>query len=237
MDRNAVCGPESIEIGICPLCESERIRQLVVVDSKIYWRCDVCHLTFLSSDAYLSPADELARYLLHENSPEDCRYRDFLSRLTNYLIPKLKPGAKGLDFGSGPGPTLSVMLEEVGFAMDIYDPYFAPDAAPLGRTYDFITCTETVEHFRHPAEEFHRFDQMLRHSGWLGIMTEMLESDEGFANWWYHTEPTHVCFYKQETMAWIAARYDWKVEFPRKNVTLFYKPKKLSDQSPLGEIK
>ena len=237
MDRNAVCGPESIEIGICPLCGSEPIRQLVVVDSKTYWCCDVCHLTFLSSDAYLSPADELARYLLHENSPEDCRYRDFLSRLTNHLIPRLQPGAEGLDFGSGPGPTLSVMLEEVGFAMDIYDPYFAPDAAPLGRTYDFITCTETVEHFRHPAEEFHRFDQMLRHGGWLGIMTEMLESDEDFANWWYHTEPTHVCFYKQETMAWIAARYDWKVEFPRKNVTLFYKSKKLSDQSPLGEIK
>ena len=229
MDKNAVCELKSIEIDICPLCESEPIRQLVVVDCKTYWRCDVCHLTFLSSDAYLPPADELARYLLHENSPEDSRYREFLSRLTNHLIPKLQPGATGLDFGSGPGPTLSVMLEEVGFAMDIYDPYFAPDTAPLGRTYDFITCTETVEHFRHPAKEFHRFDQMLRHGGWLGIMTEMLEADENFPNWWYHTEPTHICFYKQETMVWIAARYDWKVEFPRKNVTLFYKPEKLSE--------
>ena len=227
MDRNAVCEFASTDIDICPLCGSEPIRQLVAIDSKTYWRCDVCHLTFLSSDFYLSPADELARYLLHENSPEDSRYREFLSRLTNHLIPKLPVGAKGLDFGSGPGPTLSVMLEEGGFPMDIYDPYFASDTAPLGRTYDFITCTETVEHFHHPAKEFQRFDHMLRHGGWLGIMTEMLESDEDFPNWWYHTEPTHVCFYKQETMAWIAARYDWRVEFPQKNVTLFYKPKKL----------
>lgn len=229
MDQNAVGELESIDVGTCPLCFSKPIRQFAIIDSNTYWRCDVCHLTFLSSESYLSPEDELARYLLHENSPEDCRYREFLSRLTDHLIPKLQPGAKGLDFGSGPGPTLSVMLEEAGFFMDIYDPYFAADTAPLEREYDFITCTETVEHFHRPATEFHRFDQMLRYGGWLGIMTEMLESDDVFANWWYHREPTHVCFYKQKTMAWIATRYSWRVEHPRKNVTLFYKPEKPFD--------
>lgn len=229
MDHNAVCEPELVSLGHCPLCYSEQIRTFAVVDSRTYWRCDACHLTFLSAESYLSPDDELARYLLHENSPEDCRYRQFLSRLTDHLIPKLQPGARGLDFGSGPGPTLSVMLEEVGFCMDLYDPYFAPDTAPLEHTYDFITCTETVEHFYQPAKEFHLFDRLLRNGGLLGIMTEMLESDENFANWWYHREPTHVCFYKQETMAWIATRYGWKVEHPRKNVTLFYKPEKPLD--------
>ena len=124
MDKNAAREPEPVDLGNCPLCRSEPIRQLAVVDSKAYWRCDVCHLTFLSSESYLSPEDELARYLLHENSPEDCRYRQFLSRLTDHLIPKLPQGAKGLDFGSGPGPTLSVMLAEAGFFMDLYDPYF-----------------------------------------------------------------------------------------------------------------
>ena len=226
MDKSAACELDSVDVRNCPLCCSEPIREFAVVDSKIYWRCDVCHLTFLSSESYLSPDDELARYLLHENSPEDCRYRQFLSRLTDYLIPKLQPGAKGLDFGSGPGPTLSVMLEEAGFPMAIYDPYFAPDTRPLEQTYDFIACTETVEHFYQPTVEFDRFDRLLRRDGWLGIMTEMLASDEDFANWWYHREPTHVCFYKQETMTWIANQYDWRVEYPRKNVTLFYKPEK-----------
>ena len=231
MDKNAACEVEPLNPGTCPLCHSEPIRQFAAVDSKIYWRCDVCHLTFLSSESYLSPEDELARYLLHENSPEDYRYREFLSRLTDHLTPKLQPGAKGLDFGSGPGPTLSGMLAEAGFPMDLYDPYFAQDTAPLERTYDFITCTETVEHFYQPAKEFHQFDQMLRCGGWLGVMTEMLESDENFSNWWYHSEPTHVCFYKRETMAWIAAQYGWKVEYPRKNVTLFNKPEKSLDYS------
>ena len=224
MAKSGACKPAAVDVGICPLCHYEPIRQFAIVDSKIYWRCDVCHLTFLSSDSYLSPEDELARYLLHENSPEDCRYREFLSRLTDYLIPKLQPGTQGLDFGSGPGPTLSVMLEEKGFSMELYDPFFAPNTAPLERTYDFITCTETVEHFYQPAREFHMFDRLLRCDGWLGIMTETLEADDDFAKWWYHREPTHVCFYKQETMEWIATQYNWRVEFPRKNVTLFYKP-------------
>ena len=226
MDKSAACELDSADVRACPLCHSDLVRQLAVVDSKTFWRCGVCHLTFLSSESYLSPDDELARYLLHENSPEDCRYRQFLSRLTDHLIPKLQPGAKGLDFGSGPGPTLSVMLEEAGFPMAIYDPYFAPDTAPLEREYDFITCTETVEHFYQPTKEFQCFDRMLRRNGWLGIMTEILDSDTDFANWWYHREPTHVCFYKYETMAWIANQYDWRVEYPRKNVTLFYKPEK-----------
>ena len=216
MDRNAASELESVNAESCPLCRYEPIREFSVVDSKTYWRCDVCHLTFLSSESYLSPEDELARYLLHENSPEDQRYREFLSRLTDHLIPKLPPGAEGLDFGSGPGPTLSVMLQEKGFSMDLYDPFFAPNTAPLERTYDFITCTETVEHFYQPAKEFHRFDRLLRHGGWLGIMTEILESDDDFANWWYHREPTHVCFYKQETMAWIATQYGWRVRISTK---------------------
>ena len=112
MGKNAACELESVNAGSCPLCRSEPIREFSVVDCKTYWRCDVCHLTFLSSESYLSSEDELARYLLHENSPEDQHYREFLSRLTDHLIPKLKRGAHGLDFGSGPGPTLSVMLQE-----------------------------------------------------------------------------------------------------------------------------
>ena len=229
MDKDTACKLESVALAVCPLCESELIRQLAVIDSKTYWRCNICYLTFLSPEFYLPPEDELSRYLLHENSPEDYHYRRFLSRLTDHLIPKLQPGAHGLDFGSGPGPTLSIMLEEAGFPMDIYDPYFAQDTLPLEHTYDFITCTETVEHFYRPKQEFHRFNQLLRHNGWLGIMTEMLASDEHFVDWWYHREPTHVCFYKRETMAWIATQYNWRTEYPRKNVTLFYKPEKSFD--------
>jgi hypothetical protein len=211
---------------MCPLCHSQSIHHLATIDAKPYWQCDICDLAFLSPEHHLSPDAELAQYLLHENSPDDPRYRAFLSRLTDYLVPNLSLGAEGLDYGAGPGPTLSVMLEEQGFHMNIYDPYFAPNTDVLNRTYHFIVSTETFEHFYYPAKEFLRFNQLLRYGGWLGVMTEMLESEADFADWWYHREPTHVCFYKRETMAWIARRYAWEVAFPRKNVTLFHKPER-----------
>jgi hypothetical protein len=143
--------------------------------------------------------------------------------MADFLVPKLLPGWKGLDYGSGPGPTLSVMLEEKGFQMKIYDPYFAPQTDVFNRTYDFITCTETVEHFSQPGREFKRFDQLLRKGGWLGIQTEFLNSDPQFPSWWYRLDPTHICFWKRETMDWVSRRFGWKVEFPRESVALFQK--------------
>jgi len=52
-----------------------------------------------------------------KNSPDDPRYRAFLSRLFIPLNERIAPESCGLDFGSGPGPTLSVMFEEQGHTM------------------------------------------------------------------------------------------------------------------------
>ena len=54
-----------------------------------------------------------------------------------------------------PVPALAAMLTEAGHRMALYDPFFAPDPAPLA-VYDFVTCTEAAEHFHHPAAEFAR---------------------------------------------------------------------------------
>jgi len=170
-----------------------------------------------------TPAEERARYDTHENDPADVRYRAFLSRLATPLMERLSPGAVGLDYGSGPGPTLSVMLTEAGFPTSDYDPFFAPDTGVLQRTYDFITCTETAEHFFRPAREFQTFDRLLRAGGWLGVMTEGPAPDVALADWHYARDPTHVCFYSRRTMEWIGGEHGWTPEFPHRNVTLFHK--------------
>jgi len=126
----------------------------------------------------------------------------------------------GLDYGSGPGPALPQMLTNAGFSMTHYDPLFTPDASVLKRTYDFITCTETVEHFHHPGEEFQRLNRLLRPGGWLGVMTGILTDDAGFPGWWYIRDFTHVCFYKESTLRWIARRFGWQLQVPRENVIL-----------------
>ncbi|MEX0601220.1 MAG: class I SAM-dependent methyltransferase, partial [Rhodothermales bacterium] len=132
----------------------------------------------------------------------------------------LPAGAAGLDYGSGPGPTLSVMLEERGHPMAIYDPFFAPDERVFDRSYDFITCSETVEHFFRPREEFERLYGLLRPGGWLGVMTRFV-TDRDFETWWYVRDATHVCFYRTETMYWIEEQFDWTLHLPAPDVALF----------------
>lgn len=207
----------------CPLCHSKEVHSFARAHRRDYFECASCRLVHLAPHQRLDPAAEREHYGTHENDPADPGYRAFLSRVAAPLKERLSAGAVGLDYGSGPGPTLSVMLGEEGFRVECYDPFFAPDPAVLRRSYDFITCTETAEHFYRPAEEFARLHGLLVPGGWLALMTEMLAEEQSFEQWRYARDPTHVCFYRRHTMEWIAANYDWSAEFPRTSVVLFQK--------------
>lgn len=210
----------------CPLCRSADVAPFAELRASRYFRCGACRLGFLDPAQRPSPEAERAHYGTHENDPDDPGYRAFLGRLADPLAARLAPGAEGLDYGSGPGPTLSRMMEERGFRVRIYDPFFAPDANALRGTYDFVACTETAEHFHHPAAEFARLDGLLRPGGWLGVMTELLDDARDFATWRYARDPTHVCFYHADTLRWIAGAHGWRMEQPARNVVLFRKPPK-----------
>lgn len=208
----------------CPLCAAPRPSAFAVVRGRRYLRCGRCLLTFLHPAQRPSREAERAEYALHENDPADPGYRRFLARLTDPLAERLKAGSEGLDYGCGPGPAIAPMLGARGFPVRNYDPAFRPDAAALARRYDFITCTEVVEHFHRPAAEFARLDGLLRPGGWLGVMTALLADDAGFADWWYIREISHVTFYRRETMAWIADRFGWAADHAAADVVLFRKP-------------
>jgi len=207
----------------CPLCRSDGVHPFASAHGRRYFDCQTCRLVFLAPEQRLDPGAERARYETHRNDPADEGYRAFLSRLAAPLAERLPPGAEGLDYGSGPGPTLSLMLEEQGFHVEIYDPFFCPNPAALERSYDFVTCTETVEHFFRPREEFERLGRLLRPGGWLGVMTEVLLNDAAFERWYYVRDETHVCFYRPATLEWLAAHFGWGVNFPHRNVALFHK--------------
>lgn len=205
----------------CPLCEGTEVALFAEREGRSYHRCATCALTFMDPAHRLSEAEELARYETHDNRPDDPGYRSFLERLAIPLQARLPAGARGLDYGSGPGPTLSILMEEAGFPSRCWDPFFAPDPAPLSDVYDFVTCTETVEHFYHPGAEFRRLASILRPGGWLGVMTGILHSDLEFANWWYVRDPSHVAFYAPETLEWIAWARQWEMEIVAPTVVLF----------------
>ena len=198
-------------------------RPFLRADGRDYLRCGACALTFVPAPQHADPARERARYEEHNNISSDPGYRGFLDRLLLPLCAALKPGSEGLDYGCGPGPAASVMLRERGFPTLDYDPYFFPEQALLSRRYDFLVCTEVLEHLRRPAEELARLDALLKPGGLLGVMTGVLEDDAAFAGWWYRKDFTHISFYRPETLAWIAERFGWTPSRPSRDVAIFRK--------------
>jgi len=208
---------------ICPLCENTQIQPFWRDQRRSYLRCDQCLLVFVPTGDHLSSAAEKAEYDLHRNDPEDSGYRRFLSRLFEPLRDRLPVGAKGLDFGSGPGPALALMLAEAGYDMAIYDPFYAPQRAVLQNRYDFISCSEVVEHFHFPGREFQLLWQLLAVRGWLGIMTKLVIDQQAFARWHYKNDPTHVAFFSRETFAFLACKLNARLEFIEPDVILLQK--------------
>ena len=213
----------------CPLCGTAGAAPLGVLAGRAYAVCTRCGLAFMLRAHLPSREAELEVYTLHENDVQDPRYRAFLDRLALPLLERLAAGARGLDYGAGPGPALVAMLRERGHEMALFDPFFAPDRRVLGERYDFVTCTETAEHFHDPAAEFTLLAGLLAPGGWLGVMTQVIPHDRQFLDWHYVRDPTHVCFYADRTFEWIAAHLGWRLERPAPSVALFNRPVGLTE--------
>ena len=93
----------------------------------------------------------------------------------------------------------------------------------FSKAYEFIVCTEAVEHFFEPAKEFKNIDRMLIKGGCFGLMTTFLDDEKGFGQWYYRKDPTHVAFYRPKTFEVIASIMNWTYEIPEKDVVIFKK--------------
>ena len=202
----------------CPLCANPTTHHFHADGRRDYFRCSVCDLVAVPPEQRLGPQAEKAVYDQHDNRPDDPGYRRFLGRLFDPLSDRLSPGAEGLDFGAGPGPTLSLMFEEAGFATRIHDPYYHPAPENLKRYYDFITATEVVEHLFAPGPVLFALARQLRPGGWLGLMTK--RTPEDFARWHYIRDPTHVVFFSETSFRWLGETLGMSVDFPAADVVL-----------------
>ena len=215
---------EEKKVKSCPVCLSLQPKPFIKIQSLQYWTCPICEVKFLSPNHWLSRKDEYEFYLTHENDADNLGYRKFVSKLLEPLLEKLSKKTAGLDYGCGPSSALAKMFIEHGFKITLYDPFFYPAKNALNFKYDFITCSEVVEHFHHPAKEFNKLNSLLKPGGWLGIMTSFQTDDSHFENWGYRRDPTHVVFYRIKTFMVVAEQMGWSCEIPCKNIVLMNKP-------------
>jgi 2-polyprenyl-3-methyl-5-hydroxy-6-metoxy-1,4-benzoquinol methylase len=173
----------------------------------VYFDCDRCRALLRDRKCYVTPEEEKRQYLLHNNDVHDPRYQQFVKPVTEYILRHYLPAHRGLDFGCGTGPVISKVVQDQGYAIAQYDPFFAPDEGPLGHTYDYIVLCEVVEHFHHPDREFRRLKALLRPGGCLLIMTLLYEDSIPFVRWQYRMDDTHVFISRRETIEYVCEQY------------------------------
>lgn len=208
----------------CPLCHHAELDIFHQDKHRDYLQCGCCQLVFVPQPFHLSPEQEKTVYDQHQNNPEDMGYQGFLSRCVDPLLAKVTPEQEGLDFGCGPGPTISHMCEKVGIKVSNYDLYYFNSPELLERQYDFITMTEVIEHVYQADELLSTLSGLLKQSGILAVMTKRVQDKQAFAGWHYKNDMTHILFYSVTTFEWIAKHFNWRLEVIGKDVVFFHLP-------------
>jgi hypothetical protein len=160
---------------------------------------------------HLTPAEEVSRYKMHRNTLSNKGYVGmFLEKIS--AVHQHCPGVKSvLDYGCGPSPVLAELLKRDGFSCEVYDPFFFP-ASPDGY-YDLIISTEVFEHLRDLRGELQRICKLLKPGGYLAVMTSLHDKVSDFENWWYASDPTHICFFGASTFDWLAREFGFDIIF------------------------
>lgn len=185
---------------ICPLCKHNG--RPFYGDK--FFMCSNCSGVYKSRKDYLGARSEIKRYKEHNNDVNDIRYQNFVSPITAYVLTNFKPDHCGLDFGSGTAPVISKVLQDNGYTIDQFDPFFSNKPELLNKTYDYIVCCETMEHFHKPDVEFELLHKMLNPDGALICMTHLYDKTIDFKNWYYKNDPTHVFIYHHKAIEFIA---------------------------------
>ncbi len=177
-------------------------------------RCPTCEFIFVPPTQHLSLSEQKEFYNHHQNSPEQFGYVQHLKSLTGPLLPFLKQTDRGLDYGSGPGPTLHTIFAKENITVQNYDPLYATHPHLLECQYDFVVSTEVVEHFTTPQTDWLRLHNLIKPNGILGVMTQFQPeplTEKTFADWWYHRDVTHIGFYNPKTFVWLAQNLGFKI--------------------------
>jgi hypothetical protein len=186
----------------CPLCTGSGT-VFYQFKMRLYHQCTICSGIFMDKSLRPGANEEKMRYEEHINDVEDKGYQKFVSPITSAILNDFSHTDKGLDFGAGTGPVISKILNDKGFSIVQYDPFFHHYHDLLNHKYNFIACCEVMEHFYHPKKEFELLRNLLLPGGKLFCMTDLWDETIDFHKWYYKNDQTHVFIYTEDTIQWI----------------------------------
>jgi hypothetical protein len=192
----------------CPLCNAKS-QFFSKTRGREYYQCSLCLSVFLTPSQRLSAEHEGERYCKHNNDIHSVGYQKFVGPMVDAVKLRFPPNHSGLDYGAGPGPVASYLLENLGYSITKYDPFFFPSTNVLNRKYDFIICSEVAEHFYNPYLEFQRLKGLLNPNGALFCLTELFNDEVIFDAWHYKNDETHVFFYHPRALEFIAKEFNF----------------------------
>jgi hypothetical protein len=205
----------------CLLCDTQdRMEEIYRNEkSEVFWKCSHCGLIFKDPSSRLSLEAESSRYRHHQNDVLDPNYQNFLLPVVQEVLKNHQPSEMGIDFGCGPASVIKHLLEKSGFQLEVYDPLFFPNEKVLEQKFDFVTCTEVVEHFSNPKKGFDTLFGLLKPKAKLYIKTSLTDEVPNFAKWHYHRDPTHVSFYNKKSLNYIQSKYQKTLNITQTQIT------------------
>lgn len=186
----------------CLLCGS-KTNLFYETENKEYYQCNNCFSIMLDPSYYLNDEEEKERYEAHNNDIYDPGYQSFVLPIVQGVKNNYNVNHIGLDYGAGTGPVITKLLEEEGFNIELYDPFFHNYPNKLYKKYDYIICCEVMEHFHNPYDEFNNLSKILKKGGSIFCMTNLYDNSINFDSWYYKNDKTHVFFYHKKSLEWI----------------------------------
>lgn len=171
-----------------------------------YTHCQNCECIMLEERFHVDMPREKQQYDHHNNTLENEGYvlmfENFLDFCDEAFTCK---DISVLDFGSGPTPVLSFLIQKRGFYVDCYDKFYQPLPVFKDKTYTLITSTEVFEHLDNPVQTLTLLANHLTQGGYIALMTLFHDNCmENFWKWWYRRDPTHITFYTPKTIEVLA---------------------------------
>lgn len=192
----------------CLLCNS-KTKLFYKNKNKKYYKCENCFSVMLDPSNFLTSEEEKERYESHNNDVDDIRYQKFVSPIVESVKNNYDTSHTGLDYGAGTGPVITSLLAKEGYDIKLYDPFFHHYPENLSKKYDYIICSEVIEHFYNPYHEFKSLTNMLNSKGCIFCMTSLYDEGIDFKNWYYKNDETHVFFYHKKALKWIKNKFNF----------------------------